>query len=367
MKTWFRRCHLALALISGLFILSLSISGALLVFGKEIQLWLQPNNWLISSAKIHSQQPLALSELVAKIALVSEQPIHFIERAQSANMVWLVRLGNGDHLNINPYNGDIVAQHQFYDTFYGLVMSWHRWLLLKDQNNNKPLQALMACASLLLMIELVIGCALWLKAKKPLKRLKIKWRSKAKALLYQLHTSIGVFCCVPLLLIAFSGMAFYWQPATQQVVEWLTMSKIQRAIAPAPVSTRQQPLQLDLAYDAAKSALINAEVYRIYLPNTTNNLLALRLKMPSESHAYSWSWADPYTGRLLKSYDASKSSLATKVWHFKYKFHIGDFFAWPVKLLWLLLSLMPSFLVLSGLYLYMKRWQKRRIARKHSG
>jgi uncharacterized iron-regulated membrane protein len=39
----------------------------------------------------------------------------------------------------------------------------------------------------------------------------------------------------------------------------------------------------------------------------------------------------------------------------KYKFHIGDFIGWPIKILWVLISLIPCFFVLSGIYLCIKR------------
>ncbi|GAA6173885.1 hypothetical protein NBRC116592_35550 [Colwellia sp. KU-HH00111] len=116
-------------------------------------------------------------------------------------------------------------------------------------------------------------------------------------------------------------------------------------------------MNLSHAYQQAHSVLAKGKVYRIYIPTKVNAPLGLRIKMPDESHGYSWSWANPYSGELLGFYDASKASIATQAWHFKYKFHIGDFIAWPVSILWLVLSLLPTFFVISGLYLY---WQRKR-------
>lgn len=117
----------------------------------------------------------------------------------------------------------------------------------------------------------------------------------------------------------------------------------------------QENFQLDRAYNVAKSSLIEGSVYRIYLPNDNYTALALRIKMLQESHANSWSWANPYTGKSLHVFDVSQTSTATQVWNFKYKFYIGDFIGWPVKVLWLTISLMPFLFVLSGVYLWIKR------------
>ncbi|NQY88153.1 MAG: hypothetical protein HRT51_10475 [Colwellia sp.] len=49
----------------------------------------------------------------------------------------------------------------------------------------------------------------------------------------------------------------------------------------------QAELQLDKAYKVVKAALADGKVYRIYLPDTTGSPLALRMKIPNKSHAYS--------------------------------------------------------------------------------
>jgi uncharacterized iron-regulated membrane protein len=82
--------------------------------------------------------------------------------------------------------------------------------------------------------------------------------------------------------------------------------------------------------------------------------MALRLIMPSEIRAYSLSWIFLCSGDSLANFDASPASLATQVWNFKYKLHIGKFITWPVKILWLFLSLLPSSFVIYPRHLKMQ-------------
>lgn len=360
LKTGLRRIHLILAFVSGLFLISLSFSGALLVFAKEIQSAINPQYWQLADQSSHGkQQLLPLSELTKKIEQQTQKKIHFIQPGDNQQAPWQVRLANKQYLNVNPYTGVILLEYGFYDSFYGFVMAWHRWLLYSSDTDERPMQLWLSIASLIFMIELVIGFYLWVKPKHRLKRLQVRWRAKNKVRFHQLHGSLGVLCAVPLLLIAFSGISFFWPEVTKQVVEWFSLSKIQQHHYQHQPLSYQRPnhgkYQLDKAYRVAHSALADGEVYRIYLPQNQGEPLALRIAMPSESHAYSWSWANPYTGELLHSFDASKTSLATQVWNFRYNFHIGDFIAWPIKALWLLLSLLPSFFVISGVYLWLKR------------
>lgn len=351
-----------MALVSGLFLINLSITGALLIYTKEIQTIINPQYWLLGDNHNKKNGPLlTLSELTAKIEQQTEQKIHFFQPEENRQLPWQVRLENKHYLSINPYTGEILFAYELLDTFYGFTMSWHRWLLYTNDANEKPMQLWVSIASLIFIIELIIGFTLWAKPKHRVKRLKVKWKAKNKIRFTQLHGTIGVIFCIPLILISFSGITFFWQDATKKIVESLSFSKIKQHSyqdnAQHQLLHHQEKRQLDKAYNVALSALAKGKVYRIYLPDNTRTPLALRIKMPNESHANSWSWANPYTGELLSIFDASETSTATQIWNFKYKFHIGDFIGWPVKVLWLLISLMPCFFILSGIYLWIKRQQ----------
>lgn len=355
LKLILRRVHLILALASGLFLINLSITGALLIYGKEIQTIINPQYWLLENTHNKKQHLLTLAELTAKIEQQTKQKIQFIQPEEDHQIAWQVRLQNKNYLSINPYTGEILLAYEFSDTFYGFTMSWHRWLLYTNDANDRPMHLWVSIASLIFIFELMIGFILWAKPKHRVKRLKIRWKAKNKIRITQLHGTIGVILCIPLILISFSGIAFYWPDATKQIVESLSLGKIQQhnyQHQPLPI---QDKFELDKAYNTAMSALSDGKAYRIYLPDNNGTPLALRIEMPSESLANSWSWANPYTGELLSSFDASETSVATQIWNFKYKFHIGDFIGWPVKILWLFISLMPCFFILSGIYLLIKR------------
>ena len=359
LKLALRRVHLILALASGLFLINLSITGALLSYAKEIQAAINPQYWLLPDNKSQKLRPLLpLSTLTKRLEQQTKQKIQFIQPEENPQTPWQVRLENKHYLSVNPYTANILLAYEFSDTFYGFTMSWHRWLLYTDNDNERPMQLWVSIASLIFIFELIMGFILWVKPKHRLKRLKVRWKAKNKIRFMQLHATLGLIFCIPLILIAFSGISFFWPDETKQTVEWLSLSKVEQPNYQHAPLISQENLQLDKAYNAATSSLAEGSVYRIYLPNDKETALALRIKMPQESHAYSWSWADPYSGELLSIFDASQTSIATKIWNFKYKFHIGEFIGWPVKLLWLFISLMPCFFVLSGVYLWIKRKYK---------
>ncbi|GHB59523.1 hypothetical protein GCM10008107_05850 [Psychrosphaera saromensis] len=367
MKTWLRRLHLILALVSAIFLVNLSVTGTLLVFAKDIQAWWNPHTWTVENTSTKtainkSNPPISTSEIVEKLNLRFASPIQFIERNESPNKAWQVRLADKSYVSINQYTGEVLLQYQYQETFYGFVMGWHRWLLYTDKDEH-PLGLLPPLASLILCIELILGFYLWVRPKNRLKRLKVKWNAKNKVRFMQLHNVLGVYSLIPLFLIAFTGLAFYFKDATQQVVETLTLSDIQTPEnITIPTTSKAEMLkhipenyQLDKAVASAKAALNDAFIYRVYLPQSSTDPIKLRMRRPTESHAYSYSWSNPFTGDNIDSFDASQASLATQVWNFKYSFHIGNFIALPVKFLWLFLGLLPTFFVVSGVYIFIKR------------
>lgn len=351
-KQWFRRVHLILAILMVFFLINLSISGALLVFGKEIQNNIQPEQWQVKP----QVNLLPLSQLISIAETSRGHSVKRIQLAPEKDKAWQFQFDSGEQLSINPFNGEILHRYLEEDSFYGFVMAWHRWLLLRDDSNEKPLKILISITSLLLIIEMIIGLSLWLKPKKRLKRLKINIKAKPRVMYYQLHTVVGVFAFIPLLLIAVSGMAFNWQSQIKWGLETLVAQPVEQIQHPTIADT-EQALRLDLAFSHGIKSMGEGELYRIYLP-VGDQALKLRVKMPDEFFAYSWVWIHPYTGKVIKTYDASTANLATRIWNFKYTFHIGDFFGTGFKFVWLLVALLPASFSITGLWLFFKRTRR---------
>lgn len=355
-KRWLRRIHLCLAIFLVFFLVNLSISGALLIFGKEVQYQVQPAHWQVAPGAAF----LPLSSLVAIVEEGSEKTVKQVQLQPQKDKAWQFQLESGQYINVNPFNGEVLHRYAKQDSFYGFVIAWHRWLLLSDDTGEKPLKTLVSIASLLFIVEMVLGLWLWFKPKNRLQRLKINIKAKPKVRYYQLHTVIGVFTFIPLLLIAFSGIAFHWQSQTKMIIETLVTEPVVRYKAPVMAPELNKPLQLDLALSRGIQSMKQGQLYRIYLP-VSGQALKLRIKMPGEFFAFSWVSVNPYTAEVIKTYDASKANLATQIWNFKYTFHTGDFFGVGLKTFWLLLALLPGAFAVTGLWLFIKRTRRSKI------
>lgn len=352
MKLWLRRIHLLLALISGLFLLILSLTGAFLIYANDIQYYFQPDKWQVSNKTI----VLNPSALISTVQAQTDSKIVRYMPQENVNAAWPVRLQDGTNANVNPYTGQVIYRYESTDTLYGFTLALHRWLLLENDKGDKPLKNWVSICALLLIINALVGFYLWVKPKNRLKRLAIKPKAKFRVLMYQLHTVAGVYVLIPLILIAFTGMAFNWKNATQLVLETAMFSQIEQR--PKTPQIEPQPgnyIDYDSAINNALSVFPNGSLYRIYLPKKSTDPIALRIQNLGESHAYSWVWVNPFTAKVLDFYDASKANFVTQTWNFKYKFHTGNFAGPIVNFLWLFIVFSLSFFIISGIYFWAKR------------
>ncbi|MEL0631297.1 PepSY-associated TM helix domain-containing protein [Pseudoalteromonas carrageenovora] len=352
MKLWLRRIHLGLALISGLFLLIVSLTGAVMIYAKDIQHLIEPTKWQVKPQK----NLMPYDALIQSVEAQTKQKTTFFMPELASDIAWQFRLANKHYASVNPYSGDVINVYESTDTIYGFAQGLHRWLLFENSKGEKSFRNWMSVCALLLLINVLLGFYLWVKPKNRIKRLAIKPKAKFRVLMYQLHTVLGVYFFIPLMLIAFTGMAFNWKTQTQSVLEFVTMNKVeQRPKAPKITASAHTILNYNQAIKNAVDVFPNGEVYRIYLPKKDDETLALRMKNPGESHAYSWVWTNPFTGKVLNSFDASKTNFTTQAWNFKYKFHIGAFAGPIVQFLWLLIALALAFFIISGFYFWAKR------------
>lgn len=383
MKKFWRTFHLGLALLSALFLLVLCGSGALLVYAKPLQTAWQPQYWQVPEQIQTQVALLSYGDLIHAAQSQTGQQVKLLSVEQDPTLAWQAQLVDGSYVSLNPYNGTVLYHYQSEETLYGFTMSLHRWLLWQD-NGERPLQNLVSTVATMLLMSLLSGLYLWAKPKQRLKRLQIRWRAKPQIRWQQLHSVLGVWFCVPLCLLAFSGIAFHWTTPTKWLVETLSGEKIVvRPAAPllpymatsgtateanaiptatsnAEQSTKLKPVQLQTAISQGLAALPGAELFRIQLPQQATDPLLLRLKVAGEFYPNSYVWVDPQNAKVVQSHDASQLGLSTQIWNFRYPFHIGNFAGPIVQAFWILLALLPVFFSGSGLYLYLQRRSKRK-------
>lgn len=347
MYFWLRQCHLWLTFVSVVVLVSLSISGALLVFAKDIERAWHSDYWQVSP----QAEPLPLQVLSQSVQEQVESPINTLYLEQEWNLAWQAQLATEEYVTFSPYSGMVLHRYRNDETLYGFLLALHRTLLV-DEALKSQAKTLVSATTLIFCVNALLGLWLWLKPKHRWRRLQFRKTKGRKAQLYQLHSIAGVYLVLPLILIAFAGMTFYWVAPTRWVVETFTG---QTVVQPQhPRATSAGPVDLTGIREQAQSVLPAGEIHRIYFPKQPGDTLRLRVQMPGETHPYSWVWIEPATGAIIQHFDASAQNFATQVWHFRYKFHIGEWWNGAIKALWLILALMPTLWAVTGLWMYLK-------------
>lgn len=333
-----------------------SITGAILVYGPELQRLLAPGGWTVTP----SGTPLPPPEILDR---VQEQrpdlPVWALTLAETDGLphtAWLS--GGAGVINIDPFTGDILVHYKPNETFYGWVTALHRRLLAEGDVARWTRHAVSAFA-LLFAFEICIGLWLWLKLPNRLKRLAVpKGRSTLLTVL-RLHQLTGVLTALLMLTVAYTGMAMYWHGPMQWLLEAATFSKIEQENPPkfeglAPLENLGEALSL-----AASSvpATADADLRTVRPPDKPGRPAILTyftdgLSVPTRV------WIGDHPARVLHVQDRRDANLATWLWHLKYKIHIGTFAGPLVQAFWVILALVPTGFVISGLWLHLKRRRK---------
>lgn len=340
-----KKLHRYTAYATAIFITILCLSGAILLFAQSWDKYLYPEHWRASV----SSERASMDDMVALAEKHSGAQVTYFNLGKADDDVWQFRLTNKKLINIDPYRLTVTKYYYYHEHIYGFTMLLHRWLLWESADGNKPLQDWVSIVSLSLLFNLLVGIYLWIKPKSPLKRLRIRWTGNIKILFSQLHNVMGVIAIIPLMLIVFSGIAFNWQQPVKFILESVTLQEIESRpnVKYTSVDDRfTHPIAPIVARGMLK--LPQGKLFRVYLPRG-NNPLRLRVKMPKETHAYSWVWIDPHSGDVIEYYNGEQVNLVTKIWLFKYKFHIGQFIHPSVEWVWLFFCLVPIILLVTGL------------------
>ena len=213
----FKKLHLWLSLPFGLIIMTTCLTGALLVFEKEITELVRHDSYTIP---VRKTQRLSLQSLLERVARETPDSVQItsvtipsdFRRAYTVGLSKPRRAG----VLVDPYTGKIVGQSGRLP-FFTTVRELHRWLLDSMKPDSEGIfwgRVIVGTSTLLFVFILLTGLFLWWpkKLKGVGKRLKISLRQGRQRLFYDLHAVGGVYVFVLLLAMAMTGLtwSFEW-------------------------------------------------------------------------------------------------------------------------------------------------------------
>jgi uncharacterized iron-regulated membrane protein len=372
-RLFIRRLHLWLGLSLGLLLALLCLTGAALVFYIEIDAALNPvvklestspvPDWdspvwdkVLATARHEFPDPqgkwsFEVSEagrsIPARFYPSQEHHGHHAER----EMVWFSADGM-EVLRSQPW-GDY-------------LMSWlyelHMHLLAGETG-----RLVVGWGGLTTLLLLITGLITWWPRGSWRNALSFKRKAVSLRRLRDLHKHGGLWSLPLLVLLVFTGVLLALPEVKQQV---LTSTLVEPDEVPAPRSTQAAGTQVPLsqALATAHAALPEARLTFIDVPSHGDEPLRMRMQVPGDPHRRfpgSFVFVDAYSGKVLAVHDAGRGNASTQVSQWIRPIHDGSIAGLGTRVLAILLGLLPTALLITGL-LYWQQRRARRLAHPHS-
>lgn len=322
----YRRTHLVLSLVAGLWLAASGLAGSLLVFGDALDPLLHAELYRTRS----TGRRVSIDEVIAAAERATggvATRLRLAGRGTPVHEVW-IDCDDCRRVWVDPASGVVNGVRSAHGTTRLFLHEFHRRMLLRGAGDAGAL----AGGVILLLLAgtgLVLG-----------------WRGGVrvrKASIYEWHRVTGLVLS-PFLLIAGATGVYFIQAGLRA--------------APTPakerVATRIEPL-----LERGRRAFPEAEATWLSL---TGPQITVRLRQPEEDHPNGRTFVrfDAARGTVAGSHDALTADRRTRFLDNLYPLHIGATGGIAHKFVLVLAGLSPSFLLGTGLVLSMRRWRRAR-------
>lgn len=216
MKRIFRKIHLWLSVPFGLIISLICLSGAALVFEKEIMEWCRPDLYYVKKVEA---APLPMDSLLTKVtaALPDSVAVTGVSVSSDPERAYQVNISPGRRASIyvDQYAGEIMGKYERAPFFF-TMFKLHRWLLdsMKPDGGIFWGKMIVGTSTLMFVFVLISGIVVWWpRTKKILKNsLKIATNKSGRRFWHDLHVAGGMYALILLLVMALTGLtwSFSW-------------------------------------------------------------------------------------------------------------------------------------------------------------
>lgn len=407
MKNFFRDIHLYLSLAAGLVIALVCLTGAILVFEKEMQQSIYPERYTVEA----TGQPVSLAQMVANFnatvpgakatgVKIYTDPGRTVEltyptdkkdkkgegKGEKTGQAEEKRSasgekgkgekggkgkkggkgekgkggkGNNSQAFMNPYTGELISLYTHRNSFFYTAFATHRWLLNEDIG-----KVIVGVSTIFFLFILLTGIILWWpKNKKILKqRLTLKFDGSWKRINHDLHIVIGFYTAIFLFAFAFTGLAwsFKW---FNEGIYLVTGSESKPPEPPVSnVTEGAKPISFDQAYAIARQELPDVEFYSISLPKEPEDAISVNVLPKNAVHerANTQLFLDQYSGKVLQTVRFEDKNLGQRVRATFYPVHVGSIGGLPGRIIAFISCVAGFTFPITGIIMWLNRLQKKK-------
>jgi uncharacterized iron-regulated membrane protein len=350
--------HLYAALLTGIVMVVLAVSGCLLIFERKIDKWTNPS---VSYVTPQGEQLPFTKILVQLNTAFPQRRVKQIDQDEPNNSI-VATLNDKTQVYVNGYTGQILGTRTSLlpSDYVRLV---HRVLLV-----GKVGGWIVATTTFLLLFQSLSGMYLWW----PLKRITVKRKTSWIRINFDLHHALGFYTFAFVSLICITGIARYYEKRLEPLVNRVTNTEAIETDLPSrniPTQTNAaSKITIDDAVAIAKAQLPGSSLVRIIPPENKNSSFVVRMRFPGDEQpsARSWVVVDQYSGEVLSRLDMRSEPVGGQFGAVNRSVHTGDIYGWPTRLLIGLSSLAVVLQTITGFIMWWKRkkysmWLKRKL------
>jgi sulfite reductase (NADPH) flavoprotein alpha-component len=341
---------------------AVGVTGALYSYADDIRDYERAQ--YVSSYKTSSSVALSIDEISARF--LEQKPNASIRFFSVKNLkddlrhigISAAENGKFGFYEVNAYTGEIVTNSLKSDKFFAAAMIFHRFL--NFDGVSVVGKNIVAATTIAIIVLSITGIILYLPALKRnfLKSFKIEFKAKGYKFLYQLHSVLGVFTLVFVLIMCLTGL--WWS------YEWYRSFLSKLAGADTALFARGErremaagdPKELQKTIDIAKDELSGWRSYFI--------------RVPFKDAPYELSYSNAKYGayNLLKIDVQNETIVSQELYRDKtigqkfiqniYALHSGQFFGEFGKAAMCVSSLAMALFSVSGAMMFYRRIKSRR-------
>jgi uncharacterized iron-regulated membrane protein len=394
MKLFFRNIHLYLSLAAGLVIMTACLTGAILVFEKELEEAFHPDRYKVSeqgtqvtvSQLIESAKEALPGSKLANVKVFSAPnrsvEIGLIAPKKDEESKGEPKKGDGNKeikekagpptpprpthtVFVNPYTGKVIEVYSPKDSFFQKTMALHRWLLGKNDGIGKYI---VGVSTFIFLFIILTGIILWWPKTRKIfaQRVKVKWDGNWKRLNHDLHLVFGFYSAIFLFMFAFTAMSWSFQWFNKGIYK-ITNSPAESPQPPSSVYAGKSPVSIDGSLKTIKSTVKDAVYYIVKVPQDSTGIYnVMLLEKGAPEMQWDTYYIDQYSGKIAGSLKFSDKNSGQKVRSYVKPIHTSSIFGLPSKILGFIVCILGVTFPITGVIMWLNRLKtERRLARRN--
>jgi uncharacterized iron-regulated membrane protein len=343
------KLHQILGLASGLFLVALGASGALMVWAHDVDQKLNPVLFQVAPGHGHWSADEVMGLVSREFPADRILGLSFPHHHESP---FTVAMQSGLATYVDPTGPRVLGQRSLREGFLGRIHALHLTLL-----GGRIGAVVVGVVTLILVVSLVSGLYLWWPRRVVTVALGRTWKRTN----FDLHNTVGFFSFAVLLVIAITGVGMSFRSIMDPIIRSGTGSPAPLPPPHAAATPEAQPLSFDTLVEIAEGALPGAIPISFGVPAPASGVFRLQKRFPEDRTPGGRSvvYLNRFTGEVLRVDSTRAAPLGTRLINLQRSLHTGELFGLPGQVVAFIACLMLLAQVVSGFLMWSARWKGR--------